>query len=123
MRDSKLSPSLVSFYIADMPRPTDPVKRVCYTDDLTVWALGVNIPNLEVSINSYLEEITAYRKDISLLIFVSKSSHVAHSKIQTKPRPILVYSSSIHACRWSNAQGYWGSTWIPPYHSTSTATM
>ena len=31
---SKLSPSLFSFYIADMPRPTDPVKRVCYADDL-----------------------------------------------------------------------------------------
>ena len=33
---SKLSPSLFSFYIADMSRPTDPVKRVCYTDDLTM---------------------------------------------------------------------------------------
>ena len=27
-QDSKLSPSLISFYIADMPRPTEPVKRV-----------------------------------------------------------------------------------------------
>ena len=35
---SKLSPSLFSFYIADMPIPTEPVKRVCYTDDITVWA-------------------------------------------------------------------------------------
>ena len=33
---SKLSPSLFSFYIADMPRPTEPVKRVCYADDITV---------------------------------------------------------------------------------------
>ena len=41
---SKLSQSLISFYIADMPRPTEPVKRVCYTDDLTVWAMGVKIP-------------------------------------------------------------------------------
>ena len=24
------------------------------------------------------------------------------------PRPILEYSSRIHACRWLNAQGYWG---------------
>ena len=38
---SKLSPSLFNFYIADMPIPTDPVKRVCYADDLTVWASGV----------------------------------------------------------------------------------
>ena len=35
---SKLSPSRFSFYIADMSIPTDPVKRVCYADDLTVWA-------------------------------------------------------------------------------------
>ena len=70
---SKLSPSLFSFYIADMI-PTYPVKRVCYADDLTVWASGVNIPDLEVSINNYLEEITAYLKDNSLLISAPKSS-------------------------------------------------
>ena len=27
---SKLSPTLFSFYIADMPRPTELVKRICY---------------------------------------------------------------------------------------------
>ena len=43
---SKLSPSLFSFYIADMPRPTDSVKRVCYADDLTAWVSVVNIPDL-----------------------------------------------------------------------------
>ena len=71
---SKLSPSRSSFYIADIPIPTEPVKRVCYADDLTVWAPGVNISDLEVSINNYLEEITAYLKDNSLLISASKSS-------------------------------------------------
>ena len=35
---SKLSPSLFNYYIADMPRPTPPVKRVCYAHDITVWA-------------------------------------------------------------------------------------
>ena len=67
----KLSPSLFS---SDMPIPTDPVKRVCYADDLTVWASGVNIPDLEVSINNCLEKITAYLKDNSLLISAPKSS-------------------------------------------------
>ena len=57
-----------------MPIPTEPVKRVCYADDLTVWASGVNIPDLEVSINNYLEEITAYLKHNSLLISAPKSS-------------------------------------------------
>ena len=38
---SKLSQSLFSFYIADMPILTEPVKRVGYADDLTVWASGL----------------------------------------------------------------------------------
>ena len=70
---SKLSSSLFSFYIADMPRATGPVKRVCHADDLTLWASGVKIPDLEVNLN-YLEEITAYMKDKSLLISAPKSS-------------------------------------------------
>ena len=57
-----------------MPTPTEPVKWVCYADDLTVWATGVNIPDMEDSLNSYLEEITAYLKDNSLLISAPKSS-------------------------------------------------
>ena len=69
---SKLS--LFSFYIADMLRPTEPVKRVCYDDDITVWATGVKIPDLEYSVNSYLEEIIAYLKDNSLLISAPKST-------------------------------------------------
>ena len=57
-----------------MPIPIDPVRRVCYAGDLTVWASGVNIADLEVSIKKYLEEITAYLKDNSLLISAPKSS-------------------------------------------------
>ena len=71
---SKLSPSLFSFYIADMQTPTEPVKRVCYADELTVWATVVKIPDLEDSVNSYLEEIIAYLKDNSLLISAPKST-------------------------------------------------
>ena len=37
---SKLSPSLFNYYIANMPKPTTPVKRVCYADGITVWAFG-----------------------------------------------------------------------------------
>ena len=71
---SKLSPSLFSFYLADMPRPTEPVKRVCYADDITVWASGVQIPVLEQQINSYLEEMSTFLKDNSLLISAPKST-------------------------------------------------
>ena len=109
---TKLSPSLFSFYIADMLILTDPSKRVCYADDLTVWASGVNIANLEVSINNYQEELSVYLKDNSLLI----------SAPHTKQRSILLYSSRIHTCHWLNAKGYWGSIW-PPHHSTRTASM
>ena len=49
---SKLSPSLFNY--ADMPRPTPPVKGVCYADDFTVWATGPKIPQLESLITNYL---------------------------------------------------------------------
>ena len=67
---------LWQFYIADMPRPIEPVRRVCYADDITVWDTVVKIPDLEDSINNYLEEITAYLKDNSLLIYAPVFSHV-----------------------------------------------
>ena len=63
---SKLSPSLFNYYIADMPRPTPPVKRVSYADDITVWATGPKIPQLESMINNYLRDVSIYLKDNSL---------------------------------------------------------
>ena len=39
-----------------------------------MWASGVHIPDLEVSLNNYLEELTTYLKDNSLLISAPKSS-------------------------------------------------
>ena len=57
-----------------MPIRTEPVKRVCYVDDITVWATGVKIPDLKDSVNSYLKEIIAYLKDNSLLISAPKST-------------------------------------------------
>ena len=79
-----------------MPIPTDPVKRVCYADDLIVWASGVNIPDLEVSINNYLEEITAYLKDNSLLISAPKSSVtlLTSDTYQTKIHPSMFIENS-----------------------------
>ena len=65
---SKLSPSLFNYYIADMPRLTPPVKRVCYANDITVWATGPKIPQQESMINSYRREVSIYLKDNSLLI-------------------------------------------------------
>ena len=93
---SKLSPSLFSFYIADTPRPAEPVKRVCYADDITVWATRVKIPDLEDSVNSYLEEIIAYLKDNSLLISAPKSTVTLFSPDphQAKTHPIILIEDS-----------------------------
>ena len=57
-----------------MPRPTLPVKRVCYTDDITVWASEPKIPLLESMINSYLREVGIYLKENSLFIYAPKST-------------------------------------------------
>ena len=57
-----------------MPRPTPPVKRVCYADDITVWATGPKIPQLESMINNYLKDVSIYLKDNSLLISAPKST-------------------------------------------------
>ena len=71
---SKLSPTLFSFYIADMPRPTEPGKRICYADDITVWASGVVISELEHKVNTYLTEMSRFLWENSLLISAPKSS-------------------------------------------------
>ena len=71
---SKLSPALFNYYIADMPRPNPPVKRVCYADDITVWASGPKIPLLHSMINSYLREVGIYLRENSLLISAPKST-------------------------------------------------
>ena len=71
---SKLSPTLFSFYIADMPRPTEPVRRICNADDITVWASGVKISELEQKVNTYLTEVSRLLWENSLLISAPKSS-------------------------------------------------
>ena len=107
---SKLSPSVFSFYIADIPRPTEPAKRVFYADDLTVWATEVKIPDQEDSINSYIEEIIAYLKDNSLLISSPKSTVTLFSPDphQAKTHPRILIED--HSYRVSNAQIYYEST-------------
>ena len=72
-----------------MLRPTDPVKRVCYADDLAVWASGVKIPDLEVSLNNYIEEVTVYLKDNYLLISCPKVVQIPKD-IEGLSRPLLI---------------------------------
>ena len=57
-----------------MPRPTHPVKWICYADDISVWASGAKIPELEVKINDYLKEMSEFLTSNSLLISAPKST-------------------------------------------------
>ena len=79
-----------------MPIPRDPVKPVCYADDLTVWASGVNIPDIEASTNNYMEDIAPYLKDSSLLISAQKSSVTLHTPDthQAKIHPGIIIENS-----------------------------
>ena len=69
---SRFSPPLLNYYIADMPRLTPPVKMVCNADEITVWASGPKIPQLESMINSYLRDVVIYMKENSFLISALK---------------------------------------------------
>ena len=57
-----------------MPQPTELVNRICYADDITVWASGAKIPELEHKINGYLTEMSCFLRDNSLLISAEKSA-------------------------------------------------
>ena len=86
---SKLSPSLFNYYIADMPRPTPPVKRVCYADDITVWATGPKIPQLESMIN---KSIASYAAPI----WSTNTSDSSFKKIQTVQNAALRTATGAH---------------------------
>ena len=57
-----------------MPRPTEPVRRICYADDITVWASGVKISEVEQKVHTYLTEMSRLLWENSLLISAPKSS-------------------------------------------------
>ena len=91
-----------------MPRPTQPVKQVCYADDITVWATGVKIRDLEDSINSCLQEIIGYLKHNSLLISAPESSVTlfSHGTHQAKTHPrIHIEDSQLPLVQCSNILG------------------
>ena len=87
---SKLPPSLFNYYIADIPRPTTPVKRVCYADDITVWASAPNMPQLESMINSYLRDVGIYMKENLRFISVPKSTVPLFTRTHTSSRRIQI---------------------------------
>ena len=57
-----------------MPRTKEPVKRICYADDKTVEASGVQIPELDHKANTYLTEMSRFLRVNSLLISAPRLS-------------------------------------------------
>ena len=89
-----------------MPRPTEPVKWICYADGITVWASGVEISELEHKVNTYLTEMSRFLRENSLLISAPKSSvtlftpdpvqAITHPKIKISDSEIpLVHSPKL----------------------------
>ena len=79
-----------------------------YADDLIVWATGVKILDMEDSINSYPEKITAYLKYNSLLISAPKSSVTLFTpdthQAKTHPK-ILIEDSQLPLVQWPKILG------------------
>ena len=112
-----MSPMLLSFYLFDIPRPTEPVKRMCFADNITILDLAVKIPELEHMINGYLSKISCLLQDNSLLISAPKSTGTlftpdpmhanTHPKIKishaelplvANPKLLGVYLDTIFSC-------------------------
>ena len=106
-----------------MPRPTPPVKRVCYADNITVWATGPKIPQLESMITNYLRDVSICLKDNSLLISASKSTVALFTpdKHQFQMHPDITLEDT--QLPLEHSPKHWKWFWIHPYPSTSTATM
>ena len=79
-----------------MPQPTEPVKRICYGDDITAWALGVKIPELEHMINGYLTEMSCFLRYNSLFISAPKSTATLFTPdpMQANPHPKIKISDA-----------------------------
>ena len=85
-----------------MPRPTEPVKRICYADDITVWVSGVKIPELAHKINDDLTEMSCFLRDNSLSISAPKSTVTLFTPDPKQPNThpkIKISDAELHLVR------------------------
>ena len=61
-----------------MQRPTEPVKRICYADDITVWASGVKIP--EQSQHLFDGDVPFLTSQLAIDISTKVISNLIHSR-------------------------------------------
>ena len=103
---SKLSPSLFSFYMADMPTNI-PSKAGMLCDNLHVGDTWVKIPDIEDNINSYIDEISAYLKTNSLMISTPMSSVtlLIPDTHQAKTNSRITYREQLLLVQWPKIIG------------------
>ena len=98
-----------------MPRPTEPGKWICFADDITVWASGVKISELEQKVNTYLTEMSRFLWENSLLISAPKSSLTLFkpdpSQANTRPK-IKIDGSELPLVRSPKIQGVYLDTFF-----------
>ena len=111
-----MSPTLFSFYLADMPRPTEPVKRICYADDITVWASGFKIPELGHKINGYLTEMSCFLRDNLLLISAPKSTVTLFTPDPKQANTHPKIQISVQSFPFFAIQSCWECIWIHSSH-------
>ena len=66
--------SIVQLYIADLPTPTVLVKVVSYANDITVYATGLKISELETVLNIYMNNLSNFLTSRELIISAVKST-------------------------------------------------
>ena len=93
---SQLSPSLITFYVADMLSPTELINRVSYAYGITVWVSGAKIPEFDNQINSNLRKIYRFLQDNSLLMSAPKSTVTVFTPYpkQAKDHPMIIVPDS-----------------------------
>ena len=79
-----------------MPRPTEPVRRIWYADDITVWASGLQISALEQNVNTYVTEMSWFLWESSLFMSAPKSSVTLFTpdQAQANTRPKIKITDS-----------------------------
>ena len=68
------SPILFNFYLCKMPTPPEGIKIIQYADDVSIYAIGVDIKSLSNRINQFITSVVNYLEERSLQVSPEKST-------------------------------------------------
>ena len=85
------SPILFNFYLCKMPTPPEGIKIIQYADDVSIYAIGVDIKALSNQINMFINKVVDYLEEISLMVSPEKSTVTLFTPDtnQAKIKPII----------------------------------